>query len=236
MLYEDLGVPAAYLEPDSFSALAGAWDFPAGWHWKEPVLGLDAVASILAAVNGLLIPRRDGRLAARSLFQTGIPTARYSAAEIVSATPVALPDELRPPPYRWRVQHTRCHTVQTSDFAPLISAERLQFLASEYRAATWSDADVLAAYARPNDPAPIATALLSSTGAETVASALGQMWSRPRRLYDLRLPQVLAARHEIGETLLLDGGLPEFRGGATALVVGDRLRAADQLATLRVLV
>ncbi len=165
------------------------------------------------------------------------PSATYTDADLVEPglVPVRLPDLLNPSAWRWRVGHTRCHTVQTTGLPDTLAAARTQFLAAEDRVAAWLDADILAAFPRPNDPPPIASAHLTAAGGQALADALGALWGTRRALYDVTLPLALAARHELGEALLIVSSAAGFQQGKPVVIVAERLRTQDDTATLRVM-
>lgn len=165
------------------------------------------------------------------------PSARYTDAELIEPglVPVPLPEALNPPPWRFRVGHTRCHTVQTADLPDTLAADRVQFLAQQDRVAAWISANNLAAYPKGNDAAEVISAHLSAAGGQALADALGALWGARRQLYDITLPLPLAIRHELGEALLIVSSAAGFEAGKPVVIVGERLRTAEQTATLRVM-
>jgi hypothetical protein len=167
-----------------------------------------------------------------------LPSATYTDADLIEpgVVPVRLPDVLAPPPWRWRVAHTRCHTVQTTGLPDTLDTARTQFLATQDRIAAWISANNLAAYPRGNDPEPIVSAHLSAAGAQALADELGSMWGERRALYDVTLPIALAARHELGEAILIVSSAAGFEQGRAAVIVSEQMRTAENTATLRVLV
>ncbi len=236
MLVDDIGLAPNLVDYDSFAALDRLWTQVAGWHWAEPMTGWQAVGWLLRSCGAVLMPRRDGRLAAVSFLDVGTPRARYSDADIVAVRPVPLPQDLTPPPLRWRIGYERCHTLLTSDIDPDVTEMARQFLASADRFASWFSSAVAAAYTRPTDPEPVATAHLTHAGAQALANALGGCWGRLRRLYDLTLPVAMAARHELGDTIIVAVNMHDLAVGRSGVIVGESLRAGEPTATLRVLI
>lgn len=241
LLSEDMALPAEFLDASSFTAVASACSYVAGWYWSEPTEGAAAADALLAALGAKLIPTRSGAvklIALRAIPAGTAPAAALTAAEIVSLRPVPLGAPLDPPPYRWRVGYQRNHTLQTTDLDPDVTEERRQFLALPDRYAAWASTAVLAAYRRPMDPDPVTTALLRQADAQAVADALGALWGLipSRRLFDVEVPMEVGIARDLGDVVLLRYPVAGLDSGALGRVVGESLRAQDATTTLRVLV
>jgi hypothetical protein len=241
LLRQDLGMPRDYLDAGSFAGVAAAAPWPAGvWSADPSDEGVQLVGLLLRSAGARLVPRRVGQMAAVALRAIGagnIPVASYTTAQILRCEPRPLSAPLAPPPFRVRVGWGRFYTTQVSDIPATVGGPRLQALAEQWRIAPASSAGVLTAWRRPSDPAPVETALTSSTGGQALADALRDLWcvEAGRKLYDVTLPLGYALRHDIGEPIHLTypGALA---GGALGRIVGEQLRTADNAAILQVLV
>ena len=242
LMIEHMAVPLSMLDWASFNAVRDACGYPrGGWHWDEPVSGVQAVERLVSSVGAKIVPLRDGRL--RCVLLAAIapgtaPTATLTSVEILNMRPVPLGLPLEPPPYRWKVGYNHNFTVQRSDLDPDVTEQRRQFLADEDSFATWASTAVLSAYRRPNDPAPFPTALSHEYFAQALADRLGALWGvmPPRRVYDVDVPLDIGLPIELGDVVLLRYPIAELDAGALGRVVGEALRAGDSMTTLRVLV
>ena len=241
LLAEDMALPAEFLDTASFTSLASAFPYTAGWFWSQPIEGAAAATELLAALGAKLIPTRAGSIKAialRAIPGNTTPAATLTTAEIVNMRTVPLGTPLDPPPYRWRVGYQRAHTVQTTDLDPDVTETRRQFLALADRYAAWASTTVLAAYRRPMDPDPVVTALLRQADADALAAALGALWSviPSRRLFDVEVPMDVGLARDVGDVVRLVYPLAGLDTGALGQIVGESLRAQDATTTLRVLV
>lgn len=238
LLTETMAQPEAALDLTSFQAAQPPPDGPCGFHASEAMRGLDAVRLLLGSIGARLLVRRNGLLgvfALRAVPAGTTPAARLSSLNAIDVVPQPLPSTLDPPPYRWRVGWGRNHTVQTSELNGAISGARKQFLAEPFRLAAWAGPGVLTAYRRPNDPAPVETALLVQSDAVALARVLGALWEGRPGLYAVTVPLQVAAGLDIGSVVLLQWPLRALAGGQIGQVVGEQVRSVDGTVMLLVL-
>ena len=247
ILRQDLQVPEEWIAASTFAGLDASRPWIAGEHWDgtADVQGVDAVGLFLRSLGARMIPGRDGRLRAVPLRPNAagdVPIARYGPAEIVSVTPVPLPDSVWPLRYRFPVGYLRNHTVfGESDVDPDVTGANLDWIKQEWLTAAAFSAAGLRAYGRPQEADLVQTALLRQEDAQALAAELVQLWGQdegemPPICYDVELPLRYVMRHEIGERLILTYPMANLRGGVMAGVVGDTMSATSATATLRVLV
>lgn len=239
VLEETMALPAAMLDRASFLALDAAYPYVAGVWLDAETTGADLAHSLLGSIGARMLPGRDGRMVAHPLraLGTGVrPRGKWTPRELVDLAPQPLPATLDPPPVRWRVGYGRNHTVQASDLNPALDAARQQFLAEEYRFASWSSAEVARAWRRPTDPPPLGTHLLVQQQAQALADALGALWGPRPRLYAAELPVSIAAAFDLGDVVVLQFPLNDLGEGKLGQIVGEQTRSFDGTSILSVLV
>lgn len=239
VLEETMALPAAMLDRGSFLALDAAYPFTAGLWLEAEATGAALADALLGSIGARMLPGRDGRMVAhplRALATGARPRGKWTPRELVSLAPQPLPATLDPPPVRWRVGYGRNHAVQTSDLNPALDAARAQFLAEEYRFASWSSAEVARAWRRPNDPPPLGTHLLVQQQAQALADALGALWGPRPRLYAAELPVSIAAAFDLGDVVVLQFPLNDLAEGRLGQIVGEQARSFDGTSVLLVLV
>jgi hypothetical protein len=240
LLTEDTKLPAGNLDTTSFAAIDSAYPYLAGLYFgPAPVAGLDAAGAALAGAGMKMVPLRTGALSVLPMEPPGThtPVATFTTANTVSVTPIPLPANVSPPPFRFRVGYAQNYNPNTTDVSPAVtSMDRKSFLAAQFRYAGWSSGAVLTQYRRPNDPAPLPGPLLVLADAQAVANRLGALWGVRRRLYSVVLPRDVAIAREFGDTVTLVHPLDDLRAGQPGVVVGEQIRSADATITLMVLV
>lgn len=239
LMAEDLGVPGAALDLGAFQGAAAAYPYPAGLVLQDGADGAALLGTLLGGMGAKLIPSPAGRLrpfVLRAIPVGARPAATLGPAEVVSLTPSALPAALSPPTYRWRVGYRHSWTVQTSDLSPSSTAARRQQIAQSDALATWIDASLLAAWRRPNDPAPLTGALLAAADAQAVANGLGALWGVRRRLYRAVVPLPVGLPRALGDVVTLAWPMDDLGPGRLGQIVGVSLRSYDSTVTLTVLV
>lgn len=239
VLAESMALPADMIHAPSFAAVDAGYPWTAGLWLGDEVDGATVAHGLLASIGARLLPGRDGRLRAHPLrrLPTGVrPRGKWTTRELVSLSPEALPATLDPPPVRMRVGYQRNHAVQTSDLNPVLDAARQQFLAEEYRVASWASSAVARAWRRPNDPPVLATHLLVQQQAQALADALGAQWGARPRLYAAELPVSVAAAFDLGDVVVLQFPLDDLGEGRLGQVVGEQARGFDGTSILSVLV
>lgn len=220
---------------DPLAAVAGVW-----FASDDIIDGATAVNRILASIGAQLVPLRDGTLRLIRLYAVAAstsPVARITAANCVSIVPRALPAGVDPPPYRFRVAYSHNYTVQSSGVLASATAAQAQFIAAADRFAMYVNLGILSKYRRPNDTQAVGSgALLQSGDAQTVADALGNLWSTRRRLYDVTLPVSVGLSLEIGDVLMLNYLLEDLRGGKLGQIVGEQFSSQNATTVFQVLV
>lgn len=220
---------------DPLAAVAGVWFAP-----DDIVDGATAVDRILSSIGAQLVPGRDGtlRMIRLTALDVGaVPVARLTPSNCVSIVPRALPAGVNPPPFRFRVAYSHNYTVQSSGVSPSATAAWAQFIAAADRFASYDNLDVLSKYRRPNDTQPVGSgALLQSGDAQTVANALGALWSTRRRLYDVTLPVSIGLPLELGDVVSLTYPVEDLRGGRLGQIVGEQFTSQNSTTVFQVLV
>lgn len=241
IITEDMALSTTFVDTTSFSDAATNYAYTAGVYFgpDDNVDGVKAACRLIGAVGAKLIDGRDGKLQCfvlRALAGTETPALTITTANCSSVSPVAMPAALDPPPYRVRVAWNHNWTIQNGDFDGIAAASRQQFVASPDTYAVAANASITAAYAQPNDLAPFGGALLVSTDADAVASAVGALWSTKRYLFDVTLPTSLAIALDIGSVVRLIWPMSVLRNGALGQIVGERYETGAPSITFRVLV
>jgi hypothetical protein len=220
---------------DPLAATAGVWFAP-----DDITDGATAVNRVLSSIGAQIVPTRAGTLRMirlQALAASAVPVARLTTANCVSIVPRSLPAGVNPPPFRFRVAYSHNYTVQSSGVSPSATAAWAQFIAAADRFASYANLAILSLYRRPNDTAPVgAGALLQSGDAQTVANALGALWSTRRRLYDVTLPVSVGLARDIGDVVLLVYPLEDLRGGKLGQIVGEQFASQNSTITFQVLV
>lgn len=220
---------------DPLAAVAGVWFAP-----DDIVDGATAVNRVLSSMGAQLVPARDGTLRMirlTALAVDAVPVARLTPANCVSVTPRALPGGVSPPPFRFRVAYSHNYTTQSSGVSPSATSAWAQFIAASERFASYANLAILSLYRRPNDTQPVgAGALLQSGDAQTVANALGALWSTRRRLYDVTLPVSVGLPLDLGNVVMLVYPLEDLRGGRLGQIVGELFASQNSTITFSVLV
>lgn len=242
VLFEDLAMPAAYLDP-AWPELSPLAPWPGGWYWdgSEAITGSDAVTTLLSGLGITIVPTRTGTLLPVILAvpeRSGTPKASLSADLITEIEPVALDASLDPPTWRWRIGWQHNFTVQEagSTLHPQIPAEQQSFAAQSDRNAVWYSQDIKAKWRLPNDPTPVVTALSRQQDAQEIANRHGALWGTRRRVWSISVPQDRAWLLDLGDPVWLSGPAPGLTGGAPGVVVGEQIRSAESVVTFRILV
>jgi hypothetical protein len=242
VLLQDAAVPSLFVDTAAFGAVDAAAPWVAGFHLglDQPLDAVEIVGRLLASIGARLVPLRNGRLSAvllRAPAPGAIPAYAYDEGRIVACLPRRLSAPLDPPPFRFRVGFARNHTVQTSDIAPTVAAERRQVIAEPWQVASAASSDVLAGWRLPSDPDVLDTDLLAAADAQALADVLVALWCSvtPRRVYDVTVPLPQALRHGVGDLVRIAFPVAGLAGGALGLVVGEQLRGGDGTATFQVL-
>jgi hypothetical protein len=242
VLRETMAVPSTLIDAASFDNLDGLYPHFAGFYQgTTDVPGLQIVEKLLGCVAARMIGGRSGNIKAIPLRLPNllaIPSLALSAVNIVEngVTPLALPTDLDPPPYRWRVGYNKNWSVQTSDFDAAVTEGRKSFLANPNTVSTWLNSIVQATYPRPNDPAVVDTFLLTSTGANELAYALGTLLQDRPGYYTVEVPMDIASSIDIGSVVSLKWPLSNLVNGALVQVTGEQIRSFDATCKFSVLV
>jgi hypothetical protein len=241
LIAEDIGLPSELLDTDSFDAAAAAYPYEAGWHWApgDRVDGATAAGQCLAAFGAKIAPTIAGALQCIVLQAVAVsddPVASYDTAQAISCEPRALPADVSPPPFRFRVAYQHNYTVQQSGLLDSATAAHRQFVQSADRYATWYDGDVETAYVNGNDVAPFGGGLNSEADAQEVADRMGALFGTRRWLFDYTVPFIEGAEREFGDVIVATYPNHAMASGARCRVLGRSLNSLEQTITLTVLV
>ena len=241
LLVEDIEMPPENIDYASFTAADTAYPYVAGVFFsptQSNIDGVNAINDVIATIGAKIIPRREGTLSLLVLRAlTGVETVTLTIGQTnaVSVTPIAIDATLDPPPYRWRVGYNHNYTVQTSGILPLATPAQQSFVALQDQYATFASTEILLAYRRPNDSAPVSGALLSQGDAQQVANDLGTLWGTRRRLYDVVLPLSVGLTLDLGQVVSITWPMDDLAYGKTGQIVGEQFRSSDSTITYRVL-
>ena len=241
LLTEDLALPTANIAGSTFTSAATDYPYAAGVYFApdDNPSGVAAVSRLLSAFGAKLIPTRAGTLSLivlRAIVSGATPTRAYTADDIVSLVPTALPATLTPPPYRIRVAYQHNYFVQTSDLSASVTAAQREFVQSADRFAAASSGTISLAYARPSDPSPFGGALTSQTDAQAVADAVLALFATRRRLFDMTVPVSVGINNDIGDVIQITYPLDNMSAGQLGRIVGEQFRPNGSTITVRVLV
>lgn len=165
----------------------------------------------------------------------GAPVAEITEAELIEApTPIDLPDDVWPPPWRWRVAYDRCWTTQT-ELAGQVTDARKAWLKEARRLAEAVNATTKAFYAQPNDPDPIEAYFRDEADARRLAAELEAQWGTPRGLYRLQVGLHAFAR-DLGETVTVSYPRGRLAAGPLGMIVAISEDAEDAKTEMTVLV
>lgn len=241
MLQEDCAMPPELIAWADFAAIAFAHNYGSGVYFGSDqvwtaVQGLEA---ILMGLGANLVPLRNGTLSVaivEAIGSTEPIVASFDTTKIIACNRRPLPSVLDPPPFRIRCGYNHNYTVQTNGLNTASStAAHRQFIGAADRFASWADANLVAAYRRPNDYTAFPTALLSQSNAQAVANNHGAMWGVPRRLYDITLPASQFGI-DLGKVVSITYPIERLASGQKARVVGYSYRSADATVIYTVIV
>ncbi len=141
-----------------------------------------------------------------------------------------------PPNWRRRVGYQPNYSVQTTDLAGAVSAERRQFLSQAFRVAnSFASEQIKADYLQATDPDPLPNAFAFKPDADAEANRLVELWGRKRHLYRITT-KLRAYRLGIGQTVTLTYPRYGLDAGKAAAIVGTRLDADRNESQLLLLV
>ncbi|AHJ63270.1 Hypothetical protein GbCGDNIH3_5102 [Granulibacter bethesdensis] len=240
LLTETLALPSSLIDLAAFAASGPYQSYVAGFYLDggSPENGDALVGRIMASIGARLITSRAGKLRPyllRSPIRMGTEP-RLTTTHIMDLKAVALPETLSPPPLRIAVGYARNSTIQTSGLDPDVAADRLQFLADEYREAGAVNAWVGLSYRRPNMPDRIPSVLLRQQDAQAVASDFITLWGQSRALYEVTLPIEDALSFDLTNAVILQYPVADLGNGKIGQVVAESIRSHDATSTIRVLV
>ncbi|MCW2309748.1 hypothetical protein [Rhodobium gokarnense] len=131
--------------------------------------------------------RRNGKLEIKVFEAPGpVPAMRFDETEIVDIRRERLPDNLTPPPYKWRVGYARNWTVQ-DELAGAVGDERRAFLAEEVRYAVAESAAVKVNHPFAQERDPVGGYFRNEEDAQGLADRLLALHADSASLYRLTL-------------------------------------------------
>jgi hypothetical protein len=241
LLTEDLLLPPANIDLTSFSNADATYPYVSGIYFdsNSAPTGIDVLTHMLSGIGAKLITKRNGQLGLLVLraLTAATPVDTFDLSNLVSLTPVSLPNTLDPPAYRWRSEYAHNYTLQTSDLNNAsATADQVQAIGVTGKFATWSSTTITTAWRRPNDPPPVTGPLLRLADAQTVVNDFGALWGTRRRLYDAVLPAWFYLARDLGDVVSLQYPMDDLDGGRLGQIVGYTFRSSDSSMTVRVLV
>lgn len=241
LLSEDIGLPAALLDTDSFDQAAVDYPYEAGFFWgpDDATDGATAVGSVVASFGAKIAPSTSGALFClpmQAIQPADVSAVSFSTAAIVRVEPRPMSPEISPPPYRFRCAYQHNYTVQQeAGLLGSASASRRQFVQTADRYAAYYNAATELAYANGNDAAPFGGGLSDETDAQEVVDRTGELFGVRRWVFDVTLPLLEGFWVEFGQIVDLTYPIHAFQTGAPAIVVGRSLNVSDLTVTLTVL-
>jgi hypothetical protein len=231
------GLPDSEFDLGSFEALNNAQPAPVGIYngLNQATLG-DMMDAVLGGINAWWGPTRLDMIEVGRLDLPGsAPVARLGMADILEPGLQLLdtPDTINPPLYQVLVGHQRNWTPQLSSIAGSVTAERLAFLANEYRFGTFLDIDLTVPHQRAQQ---ISLPGLFAREADAIAEAqrLQKLYAGPFQL--ARLPLKLQGfLIPLNRTISVDYPRYGLAGGKNVLVVGQGIDAARNESTIDIL-
>lgn len=219
---------------------AAPWQFlrPAGFYAApdDAATCADVMALLLRGCAGWGGFSRRGVFALGSLrLPVGPVVASYEEADIIAATALELPEQVTPPPWRWRIAYDRNWTVQDSDIAGVVTEGRKKWLREQRRLAEWTNDTTKAFYRKPGDPDPVEGYFRDRADALQLAQELEQLWQSPRGLYRITVGTQAFAR-DLGDVVQVDYPRWRLKGGALAVIAGLSEDAEDAKSEITVLV
>lgn len=185
-----LNDPADIYGP-AFDFVNAAQPAPVGY-WSAPddnSAAADVIARLMNGIGGWGGFRRNGKFEIGIfLAPSGPPTARYAREDIETLTREALPTGVNPPPWRFRVGYQRNYTVQT-DIAGSVNADRIAFLAEQYRTGDASSAAVQSDHPFAQDPAVIEGYFANQADAAAEAARLLALYRKSAALFRILIDQ-----------------------------------------------
>ena len=170
---------------------------------------------------------RLGRLDAPA----GDPVATLDRVDVLSVARVAPGSSVRVP-YRATVRYARNHTVQSTDLAGSVAADRRAWLAEDWRSTSAVDTDLQTKYLLA-DELTVDSALADSSAAATEAARLLALWGARRDTWRVELPYTATfAALALGDCVTLT--LPRYGldAGRLLRVTGSELALAAGTITL----
>lgn len=207
--------------------------------------GLDLLTRILAPFCMKLVACRDGML--RALVLAALPASPTIKAvlddrNIINITPIDLPANISPPPYRMRVGYSDNYTIQTSGLSPLAPPSWVQYVATPSSVAQANSPLLQSSIARPNDPPVITGSIITHIGAVGALDAANQsaaqyigLWGVRRRLYGIEVPFTVGVVLEYGDVVSITTEVGDLTGTILGQIVGYSYRSEDASITLRIL-
>lgn len=182
------GIPAGEISAADVAALAAANPAVVGIWIDGDVLAREAMDQIAASVGAFYGFDGAGVLRmARLAAPTGAPVVSLNVFDYRRDLSRSAPRDLGVPIWRATVTHSKSWTVQASDLAGGVAADRRAFLALETRSETASDATIKAQWLLAGD-ASFDTLLTSPADAAAEAARLLALHKTRRDLFEATVP------------------------------------------------
>jgi hypothetical protein len=165
----------------------------------------DVCANLMSGIGGWYTFNRSGLFTvAIFLAPAGSPTMSFVRNDImngdVSRQP--LPAELSTPQWRWRIPYQLNWTVQSSDLAGEVTADRQAFLAQQYSLAIYEDDAVKTDHPFAIDPDPSQAYFTNQTDALAEATRRSALFKVTRAMYQFSVPR-RALKLDLGAVISL---------------------------------
>lgn len=213
----------ARIDALSFAVLNGLQPAPVGiWIGTAARSLTDVLNQLFGGINGWWGPNRLGIVECGRL-DAPLPTAGayLTVKDVLDYSFVPLPDAIDPPAWRFAVGAQPNWTIQDSDLAFSVTADRKLFLANGFRYQTWSDSNVQIRNLRSQDLV-VPGLFAQASDALDEATRLGGLYSQQRSLIriETRLQGYL---RRMGETVNLNLPVGGLDGGRNMVVVGQKI-------------
>lgn len=169
----------------SFDEVNAVQPAEVGYFVNDDVTAKSVIDELMLGIGGFRSFTRSGLLEIGVFtMPTGEADAIFSEIEIQGDLQrVPPPKSFYPPAWRQRVGYQRNWAVQTSGVASGVDAERLAFLAQQYRYASAHDNGVKASFLLAQDADPRMSFFANKIDAEAESLRLLTLFSVPRALY-----------------------------------------------------
>lgn len=220
----------ALVDPDdldtaSFAAVNAAQPAPIAY-FVGPDDSLTVAAfiqNLMTGIGGWGGHKLDGSFEVRIFgAPTGNALASFTRADMLGDIKrEPLPDDYRPPRWRWRVPYARCWTVQT-DLAGGVTAARKAFVAEDYRLAEATSSTILTDHPFAQDRDPVQSYFQNQADAAAEANRLISLFKTTRAIYRWSVPR-RALRRDMGDEIVVTHPRFDLSQGRAMIIVETKV-------------